>query len=190
VQSEDAAVSPNAPKCCPQCRKTQFPEIWRHDFWFQVQDAYTVEKNGRPTWVFGDGIKGLAGMPETGKLQDGVDTSQVNLIKTKEEFYGPSNSLSTTLFFHTPHVPRREAIKAIENGLETRSLKVYFWRTAAGGLNKQLGIQCNHCDYTVHGSWTKKCDGEGIERLARLFCGFLVPRAGGIAHLPSLPLLH
>jgi hypothetical protein len=190
VQSEDAAVSPNAPKSCPQCRKTQFPEIWRHDFWFQVQDAYTVEKNGRPTWVFGDGIKGWAGMPETGKLQDGVDTSQVNLIKTKEEFYDPSISLSSTLFFHTPHVPRRAAIKAIENGLETSSLRVYFWRTAAGGLNKQLGIQCNHCDYTVHGSWTKKCGGEGIERLARLFCGFLVPSAEGIAHLPTLPLQH
>ena len=129
-------------------------------------------------------------MPETGKLQDGFDTSQVNLIKTKEEFYGPSSSLSTTLFFRTPHVARREAIKAMENGLETRSLKVYFWRTAAGGLNKQLGIQCNHCDYTVHGSWTKKCDGEGIERLARLFCGFLVPSAEGIADLPALPLQH
>jgi hypothetical protein len=140
--------------------------------------------------VFGDGIKGWAGMPETGKLQDGVDTSQVNLIKTKEEFYDPSISLSSTLFFQTPHVARRAAIKAIENGLETRSLRVYFWRTAVGGMNKQLGIQCNHCDYTVHGSWTKKCDGEGIERLARLFCGFLVPSAEGIAHLPTLPLQH
>ena len=190
VQSDDAAVFPHAPACCPNCRKTQFPQIWRHDFWFQVQDAYTEEKNGSPTWVFGDGINGWAGMPETGKMQDGIDTSQVSLIKTTGGFYNPSSSLSNTLFFQTPHVARRAAIKAIEDGLETRSLRVYFWRTASGGMNKQLGIQCNHCNYTVHGSWTKNCDGEDIERLARLFCGFLVPSAEGIAHLPTLPLQH
>ena len=189
-QSDDSLVSPNAPQCCPKCRKKQFPEIWSDDFWCQVQDAYTVETDGIQTWQFGDDIKGWAGLPETGQLQDAWDTSQVNLIKTKDDFYGPSSSLSNTLFFRTPHLARSEAMKAIENGLGTKSLKVYFWRTAANGMNKQLGIQCTACDYTVHGMWTKKCGGEGIERLARLFCGFLLPSAEGIADLPAQPLQH
>ena len=120
----------------------------------------------------------------------GFDTSQVSLITTKEVFYIPNQSLSTTLFSSTPHIARRECLAAIERGLVSSSLTVYFWKTATGGMNKQLGIQCNHCDYAVHGSWTKKSTADDIDCLARLFCGFVVPRAEGIDNLPSMPLQH
>ena len=111
--SEGALDSPNAPKCCPKCRRTQFPEFWRDDFWCQVQRAYIVETNGSRTLQFGDGIEGWAGMPESGKLMHGFDTSQVSLITTKEAFYGPNQSLSTTLFCSTPVSARRECLVAI-----------------------------------------------------------------------------
>ena len=155
-----------------------------------MQKAYTVETNGSGQFQFGDGVEGWAGMPESGKLMHGFDTSQVSLITTKEAFYSPDQSLSTTLFSSTPHIARRECLVAIERGLVSSSLTVYFWKTAAGGMNKRLAIQCNHCDYTVHGSWTKKSTEHDIECLARFFCGFVVPRADGIDHLPSMPLQH
>ena len=79
---------------------------------------------------------------------------------------------------------------AIQEGLASKALTVYFWRTNSTRMNKVLGIQCHHCHYAVHGTWTKNSTADAIESLSRLFCAFVVPSASGIDNLPQLPLQH
>ena len=106
-------------------------------------------------------------------------------------FYDSAHqSLSCTLFSSTPHSARRECLDGIEQGLASRALTVYFWRTGNNRMYKVFGIQCNHCQYAVHGTWTKKSTPDDIDCLGRLFCAFVVPTASGIDNLPQVPLQH
>ena len=104
--------------------------------------AYTVPSEGRRKLHFNDEVKGWAGLPQSETFMDVFDTSQVSQITTKDAFYDSAHqSLSSTLFRSTPQSARRECLDAIERGLASKSLTVYFWRTGAGRMNKQLGIE-------------------------------------------------
>jgi hypothetical protein len=185
------AGSQSSPKCCPNCRRTQCPNKYKHLFWSQVQTAYTVPSEGGRKLQFNDEVKGWAGIPQSVTFMDGFDTSQVSVITTEDAFHDSAHqSLSCTLFSSTPQSARRECLVAIERGLASKSLTVYFWKTKTGHMNKQLGIQCNHCQYAVHGKWTKTSSSEEIDRLSRLFCGFVVSSVSGIDNLPAVPLQH
>ena len=160
----------------------------KHDFWSQVQTAYTVPSEGGRKLQFNDEVKGWAGIPQSGTFMDGFDTSQVSQITTKDAFYDSAHqSLSCTLFSSTPQSARRECLDAIERGLASKSLTVYFWKTKTGHLNKQLGIQCSHCQYAVHGKWTKTSSSDDIECLARFFVASLCPKHLGLITFLQCP---
>ena len=144
------AGSNSSPKCCPNCRRTQCPQKFKHDFWSQVQTAYTVPSEGGRKLQFNDEVKGWAGIPQSVTFMDGFDTSQVSVITTKDAFHDSAHqSLSCTLFSSTPQSARRECLVAIERGLASKSLTVYFWKTknrpheqAAGHSMQPLSIRC------------------------------------------------
>ena len=156
-----------------------------------MQTAYTVHSEGGRKLEFTGGVTGWAGIPQSGTLMDGFDTSQISKITTNDAFYGSAHqSLSCTLFSSTPHSARRECLDGIEQGLASRALTVYFWRTSNNRMYKVFGIQCNHCQYAVHGTWTNHSTADEIDSLSRLFCAFVVPSASGIDNLPQVPLQH
>jgi len=156
-----------------------------------VETAYTVHSADGSKLEFTEDVTGWAGKPQSGQFCDGMDTSQITKITTSDAFYNSVHqSVSNTLFVSTPPSVRQDCLVAIQEGLASNALTVYFWRTNSTRMNKVFGIQCNHCHYAVHGTWTKNSTADAIESLSRLFCAFVVPSASGIDNLPQLPLQH
>ena len=140
---------------------------------------------------FGDDVTGWAGKPESGRLCDGIVISQVTKITTSEVFENTVHqSVSSTLFASTPQNIRQDCLEAVQEGLASKAITVYFWKTCSSRKHKQFGIQCTSCLYAVHGTWTNKSSAHPVDSLSRLFCAFVLPTAPGIDNLPQLPLQH
>ena len=153
--------------------------------------AYKVHSNAGGKLKFSDDVTGWVGKPESGRLCDGIDTSQVTKITTSDVFYNTVHqSVSNTLFVSTPPNVRQNCLEAVQEGLASKAIIDYFWKTGRSRLYKVFCIQCNHCQYAVHGTWTKNSSALATESLSRLFCAFVLPSAAGIDNLPQLPLQH
>ena len=140
---------------------------------------------------FGDDVTGWAGKPESGRLCDGIDISQVTKITMSEVFENTVHqSVSSTLFASTPHNIRQYCLGAVQEGLASKAITVYFWKTTSTRNHKLLGIQCTSCLYAVHGTWTNKSFAHPVDSLSRLFCAFGLPTALGIDNLPQPPVQH
>ena len=183
--------SPSSQQHCPNCRKTQCPKELKEDCWLEVTTTYKVQSTDGSNLKFSDDVTGWSGKPKSGQLCDGMDTSQVTKITTSDAFINNVHqSVSDTLFVSTPHSVRQDCLVGIQEGLASKALTVYFWRTGNSRMYKVFGIQCNHCQHAVHGTWTKQSTALAIDSLSRLFCAFVVPSASGIDNLPQLPLQH
>lgn len=133
--------------------KTQCPEEFKEDVWLQVTTSYKVHSTDGSTLHFSDDVAGWAGKPKSGRLCDGIDTSQVTKITTPDAFYNNVHqSVSNTLFVSTPQGVRQDCLVAIQEGLASKAFAVYFWRTGSSRMYKVFGIQCHHCHYAVHGT--------------------------------------
>ena len=140
---------------------------------------------------FSDDVTGWAGKPESGQLSAGIDISQVTKFTTSEAFENNVHqSVSNTLFASTPQKIRHDCLTAVQEGLASKAITVYFWKTTSTRNWKVFGIQCSSCLYAVHGTWTNKSLTHPVDKLSRLFCAFVLPTVLGIHNLPQLPLQH
>ena len=165
--------------------------ILKKDVWLQVIKSYKDHKTDGCNLKFSDDVTGWAGKPESGQLSDGIDISQVTKFTTSEAFENNVHqSVSNTLFAYTPQQIRHHCLKAVQEGLASTAISVYFWKTSSTSNNNVFGIRCSSCLYAVHGTWTNKSFKEPVDKLSRLCCAFVLPTALGIDNLPQLPLQH
>ena len=91
----------------------QCPEEFKEDVWLQVTTTYKVHSTDGGNLKFSDDVTGWAGKPKSGRLCDGIDTSQVSKITASDAFYNnvhQSVSKHAAVRFYTtncsPRLPR------------------------------------------------------------------------------------
>jgi hypothetical protein len=137
---------PSLRQHCPNSRKQQCPREFEKEVWLQVIKSYKDHRTEGCKLKFGDDVAGWAGKPESSRLCDGIDISQVAKITTSEVFENTVHqSVSSTLFASTPQNIRQDCLEAVQEGLASKAITVYFWKTGSSRNRKLFGIQCTSC---------------------------------------------